>query len=431
MTKLLQGGMGPDHVFAIMPSVPSFLTYSRDYFQFIADHRRLIGFGVLTATLSGFGQTFFIGLFNPNLRQVFDLSHGDIGMLYGGATLASALLLTYIGRWYDRSALWLFLSGSASVLAVGCALMAGAESLLVLFLALLLLRQGGQGLMGHISQMTMASAFISGRGKALSLAAMGFTLAEVAFPPAAVMAIQAVGWRGVWWLSAAAVLFLFLPILLWLLRGRNDGDGEKQMPGTAKPRRNWTVREAITDKRFILIGPAAVAGPFAATVVFFHLASLGADKGWPLDLMALGLSMFAIGHVIGLLAAGPLVDRFSGSGTITPALLPMAGAFIIFAAFDLRWLALVWPALLGLGMGVGQTAVTALLAELYGDEHLGGIRAIVQSLMVVSTAAGPPAIGWVLDLGVGAEAIGFGFVLGILLAAAMAWLAVGRSRKAA
>ncbi|MFP3853754.1 MAG: MFS transporter, partial [Anaerolineales bacterium] len=106
--------------------MPSFLRYSRDYLKFIADHKRLIGFGLLTATLSGFGQTFFIGLFNPNIREVFELSHGDIGLLYGGATLASAVLLTYAGRWYDRSALWLFLSGSAAVLAVGCALMAGA-----------------------------------------------------------------------------------------------------------------------------------------------------------------------------------------------------------------------------------------------------------------------------------------------------------------
>lgn len=409
------------------PVLLPLIRISREYLQFLTDHKRLIGFGFLVATLSGFGQTFFIGLFNPQLRATFALSHGEIGLIYGAATLTSAVFLTYVGRWYDRTELRYFLSGAAGILAAGCALMASASSLLLLFLAMLFLRHGGQGLMGHISQTTMASYFTAGRGKALSIASMGFTLAEGAFPPLAVTLLAVAGWRIIWWLAVPAILVLFLPFLLWLLR---DTRAWGELQATHRGRtseRHWTVREAVLDKRFLLITPAAVAGPLVVTVIFFHVVPLAAQKGWSLDLMALGLSLFAAGHLVGLLGAGPLIDRFRGIGVITPSLLPMIGSFLLLAVFEARWNALVWPLLLGLGMGVGQTAVSALLAELYGRSHLGGIRAVVQSVLVVSTAAGPPAIGWVLDRGISTEQIALGFAAGISLAAGAAWVAVGRA----
>lgn len=409
-----------------MAAVSSPVSPGRSYIHFLNTHRRLIGFGLLTATLSGFGQTFFIGLFNPNLRQTFDLGHGQVGLIYGAATLASAVLLTYSGRLYDRAPLSVFLSAAALVLALGCVLMAGAHSLVLLFLALMLLRHGGQGLMGHISQTSMARFFFAGRGKALSFAALGFTLAEATFPPIAVEALELVDWRGVWLLAAAAVLALFLPVLLWLLRASGE-QGEAPSGDEVAPERDWNVRQALKDRRFLLVLPAAVAGPLVVTVVFFHLVPLAAQKGWPLELMALGLSMFAVGHVVGLLGAGPLVDRFQGAGTITPALAPMLLSFVMLAGLQAEWAALVWPALLGVGMGVAQPAANALLAELYGASHLGGIRALLQSAIVVSTAVGPPIIGIVLDLGLSVEAIALVFAAGVALAAGLAWLAVGRS----
>ena len=408
-----------------MAAVQATITYLSSYFRFLLEHRRLVAFGLLTSTLSGFGQTFFIGLFNPNLREAYSLGHGQVGLIYGAATLTSAVLLTYVGRLYDRSDLRVFLTGSAIVLAAGCAVMAGAHSLVFLFLALLLLRHGGQGLMGHISLTTMARYFYQGRGKALSVAALGFTLAEASFPPAAVAVLDRADWRVVWWVGAAVVLGVFLPLLLWLLRG--DGQrGEAPSDTERAPDRDWTLRQALTDRRFALVVPAAVAAPFVVTVMFFHLAAMAADKGWSLELAALGISMFAVGHVVGVLGGGPFVDRFTGATTIAPALIPMALSFAVLAGFEATWAALVWPLLLGLSMGVGQTAISALLAELYGPSHLGAIRAIVHAVVVVSTAVGPPLIGLLLDRGVGTQTIALGFAAGVALAAGMAWAAVGR-----
>ena len=150
----------------------------RDYLAFLWAHRRLLAFGLLTAMLSGFGQTFYIGLFNPQLRESFNLGHGELGLVYGGATLASALLLTWLGKLYDRSDLRWFLIGAALLLITGCLLLGVSNGLVALLLALFLLRLGGQGLMTHIALTTMAQRFHGGRGKAVSIAAMGLPLAE-------------------------------------------------------------------------------------------------------------------------------------------------------------------------------------------------------------------------------------------------------------
>ena len=51
---------------------------------------------------SCFGQTFFISLFAGEIRQTFDLSHGDWGFIYSGGTLASAIAMLIFGGYIDK-----------------------------------------------------------------------------------------------------------------------------------------------------------------------------------------------------------------------------------------------------------------------------------------------------------------------------------------
>ncbi len=395
------------------------------YLRFVLAHRRLLAFGLLAATLSGFGQTFYIGLFNTPLRSDFGLDHGGLGLVYGGATLASATLLLWVGRLYDRLDLRLYLAGAVGILAAGCLLLSVAGGAAGLVAALFLLRLGGQGLMGHIAITTMAQRFHGGRGKAVSLAAMGFPLAEAVFPAVAVAALTLLDWRDLWQLSAAAVVGLFLPLLLVLLGGGGGGGGETAPAGSAGTHPDWSLREVVGDWRFLLLLPGAVAPPFVVTVVLFHQVPMALHKGWSTELVASGLALFAAGHVTGLLAAGPLVDRWSARRVFLPAQLPMAGAMAVLAAFHAPWAALLWPGLLGLGLGLAATALTPLLVERYGLLHLGAIRALVQALMILSTAIGPPLFGWLLDTGMDTTALAAAIGLGVVAAAALAGLTLG------
>ena len=70
--------------------------------SFLHAHGLTIGFGFLLALLSSFGKTFFIALSVPGIQADFALSHGDVGMLFSGATLASGMIMIYAGSVLDR-----------------------------------------------------------------------------------------------------------------------------------------------------------------------------------------------------------------------------------------------------------------------------------------------------------------------------------------
>ena len=56
---------------------------SSNYIRFAVDNRRFLSFGFLVALSSSFGQTFFIGVFGPGLREEFGLTHSDWGLVGG------------------------------------------------------------------------------------------------------------------------------------------------------------------------------------------------------------------------------------------------------------------------------------------------------------------------------------------------------------
>jgi lipoprotein signal peptidase len=58
-----------------------------------------------------------------------------------------------------------------------------------------------------------------------------------------------------------------------------------------------------------------------------------------------------------------------------------------------------WLSASFLGFALGSTIKTALLAEVYGTENLGGIRVISSTLVVFGTSLSPALFGFLLDSG--------------------------------
>jgi len=62
---------------------------------------KIIIFGFVFTFFSSIGQSFFIGLFNSNIRQELNITHGEFGTIYGIATLCSSLTLIWLGKKID------------------------------------------------------------------------------------------------------------------------------------------------------------------------------------------------------------------------------------------------------------------------------------------------------------------------------------------
>ena len=62
---------------------------------------KIIIFGFVFTFFSCIGQSFFIGLFNSNIREELNITHGEFGSIYGVATLCSSLVLIWLGKKID------------------------------------------------------------------------------------------------------------------------------------------------------------------------------------------------------------------------------------------------------------------------------------------------------------------------------------------
>lgn len=397
------------------------------YFQFVRENRRFLSFGVLVAFFSAFGQTFFIAVFGPDIRAEFGLSHGDFGGYYAIGTAASGVCLIWAGKLIDRFDLRWVTVGVALALIGACAFMSVVPVAWALVPALFALRLSGQGLMSHTAMTAMGRYFEAERGRAVSVAILGFPLGVAVFPGLAVWLSGLFGWRMAWAAIAVALALFLIPLLLWLLRGHGarhqlflTQTSSPESGGGARParRRQWSRAEVLGDPRFYLLCFAISAPSFISTGLFFHQAPLAAAKGWSLAWLASAFVAYTVGAIGANLAFGPLIDRYGARRLLAIYLYPLALACLVIVLFDHPLSAVALTLFLGLTSGGGQTLMGAAWPEFYGVAHLGAIRAMVMSVSVGASALSPFVLGWLIDRGAAMESIAVGFLLYLALAIA-------------
>lgn len=381
-------------------------------------HGRAIGLGFALTYLSSFGQTFFISLSGPNIRDAFGLTHGSFGLIYSAATLSSGLLMIWVGSVIDRVNIRLYATAAMLGLAAAALSLSLAPNVLALGLSLFALRLFGQGMLGHAGVMSTARLNEGVRGRAMGVAALGFPAGEATLPGIAVALIAALGWIHTWRTAALAIaVCLCVGWLMGLILkpGDPDPDGSLQGRGHDVTGPRWI--DILRDRRFLALVPTMLGYPAIVTAYLFHQRFIAEAKGWPLELLASSITIFALVSVAVAVLTGSLVDRFGAVRLSHFYLLGLILASLVLAAFSGPALAPVFFGFIGMSAGATNVIVAAVLAELFGTKHLGKIRALAGSIMVVASAATPGLVGLLLDAAVSLEAISLGFAAYMLVAA--------------
>ncbi len=367
---------------------------------FLRQNARLLSFGVFMSFLSSAGQTFFISLFGGEIRAEFSLSHGEFGSIYSAATLVSAALLIWGGVLIDRMDLARYCTGVLIGLAAACVIVWFAPNALWLGVAIFGLRFFGQGLTSHAAITTMARFFRAERGRAISIASLGYTIGEAVLPAIVVAALAVMAWHGAW-LAAAGFLILAIPVVVWLLASGNARAAASAEHNRADSaiRRDSTLSEALRDIGLWLRIPALLAPSFLFTGLIFHQIHLAEEKAWPVLDLATAYSLYAVTAVFATLAGGILIDRVSATRLVPVFLLPLALSCLSLVFVDAWYGVYVFLGVLGLSSGITLVMLGALWAELYGVTHLGTIKAFGQAAMVFSTGLAPGAMGLLIDAG--------------------------------
>ena len=376
--------------------------------RFIRENSTWLGAGMVLTVLSSFGQTFFISVFAPVIQRDLGLSHAGWGLSYAAGTTLSALIMVWAGGLTDRMRVRVLGPLVMAGLAIACLAMALNPTALLIPVVILGLRFFGQGMMTHVAMVAMARWFARTRGRAISIAGLGYSIGEALLPIAFVAAMGFVHWRMLWVIAAVAILAM-IPVLLGLLRTERS---PQQLAETSETMgldtRHWTRGEVIKTRLFWCMVPS-ILGPSAfVTAYFFHHAHFAETKGWSQLGLVATFPIYTATSVTAMLIAGWAIDRF-GSGRLVPVFqLPMAAGFIVFGLSSSLTSAAFGMILMGMSSGMNSTLPGAFWAEYFGTRHLGSIKALATAIMVLGSAMGPGVTGVLIDAGVGISTQYFG-----------------------
>jgi len=369
-------------------------------YQFVKNNSRFLLFGFILTFCSSFGQTFFIGIFNPYIREDLSLSHSEFGLIYSLATLLSSLSLIWIGKKIDDFKIIYFAIAVCLFLAFSSFFLTLVSNIILLFFAIYFLRLSGQGLMTHTASTSMAKFFDLNRGKALSISWLGLSVGEGFLPYLIIFLMKFYSWKIVWLGISIFILSLVVPSVFFILRFYKDGATEvsdikkQEVNHTIK---NWTRSEVIRDSKFYFLLPAVLGPAFLSTGIFINQIYIFESKQWSMLMLAQGFTLYAIVSVITLAVSGFLIDRFSAIKVLPFYLLPTMAAYTLVITSSWAFTPIVMMILIAMTNGTSSVLLTSTWSEIYGTKYLGGIRSITVSFFVFSTAIAPVLFGYLID----------------------------------
>ncbi len=365
----------------------------------------------LSVFFSGPGQTYSVSIFSERYIEDFNYSSSLVSGLYSTATLLAGLTLFIVGRFVDRFGQRIMMTSVGFLLALACFWNSALIGPVMMFLGFFMLRLFGQGSMTLLPNTLVPQWFIRKRGRALSVMAIGGFVSSALLPPLNTWLINSFGWRATWTYWGIALLVIFVPLAFFLVRNQPkdigevpDGTPKKRSDGLENEESNvdinevsWTLKEAMRTRAFWLILFCVSVPALVNTGVTFHLLAIAEGKGLSDATAALILSIMAIVGFPVTFVVGYLVDRISvhyvlaitfGGHTIALLILLQVGSFVGAVIYGVVW---------GLVNGFERIVLNIVWPNYFGREHLGSIKGLAQTVMVIGSAFGPLPFGLFYD----------------------------------
>jgi len=374
--------------------------------KFFSYDPKLLVYGFLIVFFASYGQTFFISIFNYEIRSHYNLSDGEFGLIYAIATIFSAVLLISFAKLIDYIDLRIYSLLISIGMILSClAMFFFIKNVLFLLLIIFSLRFFGQGAMGHAGETIMARYFGNNRGKALSVSTLGGMTGVMLLPMFIIYLLKYYTLNQIW-LAASISIIILIPIIFLLLNDQVKRHiNFKKNISIDSSNQKWRTRDLIKQKKFYIYLPLSITSSFVSTGLMFHQIFIFNQKGWSLIMMGNGFLFLGIFSIIGLIIGGPIIDKFNTRKTVLTALLPLFLALLVLLFFNNYFSLLLYMSLYGLNHGLTAPFIGALWAEIYGVESLGTVKALLHACGVFASALSPLIFGYLIDIGFGISII--------------------------
>ena len=338
-----------------------------------------------------------LGLVLGDLETEFGWTRAGVSAAVSAMMIATAATTPFIGALIDRFGVRAVLI--PSVLSVGLLMIAVTQvtslwQFIVIYTAMGVLGAGA-GSVGFLR--LLAGWFDRSRGLAIGIAGSGTGLGFAYVPLLAERAVDAWGWRGTYFMLAAIVLCVTLPMIVLALKPdpalAEPSDGE-----TAKAEETGlTLSQAARSRDFWAMLATFVVVACVLYGVIPHLVPMLEGRGFATAAAAGVASIFGLATFGGRVLIGWLVDRFEAR-RVAAVFFGLSAIGMALLAVPLpMWAVLLSALLLGGSLGAEVDMLALLVSRYFGLRCFARIFGTLFSAVMVAMSIGPVLFGVVFD----------------------------------
>jgi FSR family fosmidomycin resistance protein-like MFS transporter len=276
----------------------------------------------------------------PILKTSYGLSFSQVGLITLAFQCTASMLQPVVGLYTDRHPQPYSLTAGISLTLIGLLLMSRASTYPAILLAAMLIGMGSS--IFHPEASRVARMAAGGRyGLAQSLFQVGGNIGSASGPLLAAFVVVPRGQSSIAWFSAAALIAIFVLLLVggWYARHRARPVPRTQttaLVSATAPRQHALPRKKVIQAVVILVALLFSKNVYSASLGSYYTFYLMDKFNLPVQMAQFYLFAFLVGIVVGTLAGGAVGDRvgripvmwFSILGALPFALvLPHANLF--------------------------------------------------------------------------------------------------------
>lgn len=278
--------------------------------------------------------------------------------------------------------------------------------------------------------------FVKKRGLAMSLAMAGIGLGGFIFSPLVTYWINHFGWRTAYFIFAAIILIVSLPVSIFILKkepaqmgltpyGAEETKGNQ--PAHAKTIQLSTKKSFAKPFFLLLIIGMVLNGIINSGAMGQFPPAL--EEGYSTAFAASIISLYSIIGVLGKLLLGWLNDRF---GIVFSAIFgcsTFSASFICLLLGNGKPAAYAMAVCFGLGLAIGSMMPPLVTASIYNTKQYGEVYGYVSSATQIGMSLGSLVVASIFDL-TGSYTLGWIILFTFTLTTMVSWIGAYKlSRK--
>lgn len=352
----------------------------------------------------GIGSYVAYGVFFNALMSEFHWSRATISGASSLAFFMMGFVGMLIGRLNDRYGPRLLMSVTSLFFGAGLMLMSQLNSVLQLYIFYGVLLGIGLSSVDVIALTTIARWFSLRRGAMTGLVKVGTGAGQFTIPLIASFLIGLVGWRHTYLIIGVAASIILFGVAQILKRdpdefqrtSRGDTTSGRQIdPDESRSLSFEKTRKTYQFWNLCIVNFLVI---FCLISIIIHIVPHARDTGLSAGQAAGVLSTIGGVSMLGRFISGLAIDRYGSRAIMGACLLLLIISLLWLQVAETLWMLFLFAFIYGLAHGGVFTAVSPIVAEIFGIKAHGTILGIVVCFGTTGGAIGPIFTGQLFDM---------------------------------